>query len=71
MSGPVSKRKDNFSLVLQHDLPMSREMMGSGLFDPWGNCLGLNIARVDRVTNYALLTAEIKKVLNPWLASIP
>ena len=71
MSGPVSKRKDSFPLVLQHDLPLRREMMGGGLFDPWGNCLGLNIARVDRVTNYALPTNEIIKVIKPWLANLP
>ena len=28
MSGPVSKRKDNFTMVLQHDLPLAKEAMG-------------------------------------------
>ena len=28
MSGPISKRKDNFSEILQHDIPLPREAMG-------------------------------------------
>ena len=27
------KRKDNFASIIQHDLPLSKEMMGGGLFD--------------------------------------
>ena len=33
MSGPVSKRKDNFPRILQHDLPLPKEAMGGPLFD--------------------------------------
>jgi serine protease Do len=54
MSGPVSKRKDNFPLIIQHDLPLPKEAMGGPLFDLQGNCIGINIARVDRVTVFSL-----------------
>ena len=54
MSGPVSKRKDNFPLILQHDLPLPREAMGGPVFNLEGNCIGINIARVDRVTVFTL-----------------
>ena len=54
MSGPVSKRKDNFPLIIQHDLPLPKEAMGGPLFDLEGNCIGINIARVDRVTVFSL-----------------
>lgn len=67
MSGPVSKRKDNFPLIIQHDLFLNKEMMGGGLFDLSGTCLGINIARVDRVTNYALPSSVILPTLNSWL----
>ena len=54
MSGPVSKRKDNFPLILQHDLPLPKEAMGVPIFDLNGDCIGINIARVDRVACYTL-----------------
>lgn len=54
MSGPVSKRKDNFPFILQHDLPLPKEGMGGPIFDLDGACIGINIARVDRVTIYSL-----------------
>ena len=54
MSGPVSKRKDNFPLILQHDLPLPKEAMGGPVFNLEGNCIGINIARVDRVTVFTL-----------------
>ena len=67
MSGPVSKRKDNFPLIIQHDLPLPKEAMGGPLFDLEGNCIGINIARVDRVTVFSLpahiaskMTADFK-----------
>ncbi len=67
MSGPISKRKDNFAQVLQHDLAVTREMMGGGLFDPFGNCIGINIARVDRVTNFALPASVVVPVVKKWI----
>lgn len=71
MSGPVSKRKDNFPLIIQQDLPLQKEIMGGGLFDIHGHCLGINIARVDRVTNYTLPTNVILPTLNMWLKDWP
>jgi S1-C subfamily serine protease len=71
MSGPVSKRKDNFPFITQHDLPLGKESMGGPLFNLNGKCIGLNIARVDRVTIYALPTDIIKEIIDPFLESIP
>lgn len=71
MSGPVSKRKDNFEMILQHDLPIPKESMGGPLFDLNGKCIGFNIARVDRVTTYALPSFLPKKVITPFLQAIP
>ena len=71
MSGPVSKRKDNFSMILQHDLPLPREAMGGPLFNSYGQCIGINIARVDRVTMYALPANEILETIHSFIKQIP
>lgn len=67
MSGPVSKRKDNFPMILQHDLPLPKNSMGGPLFNLQGECIGFNIARVDRVTIYALPSAQVRKTLAKFL----
>ena len=67
MSGPTSKRKDNFPLVLQHDIPLYRNNMGGPVFNLEGECVGINIARVDRVTNFALPRAVLEPILRGWL----
>ena len=71
MSGSVSKRKDNFPKIIQHDAPLPSFAMGGGLFTPMGRCLGINIARVDRVTIYAIPFSEINPILEKWLKDFP
>ncbi len=63
MSGPVSKRKDNFPMILQHDLPMPPQAMGGPVLDVEGKTLGINVARVDRVTTYALTAKIVREAL--------
>ena len=67
MSGPVSKRKDNFAEVFQHDLPLFREDMGGPVFNLNGECIGINIARVDRVTIFSLPSSSAREVLEGFL----
>ena len=67
MSGPVSKRKDNFPMILQHDLPLPKNSMGGPLFNLQGECIGFNIARVDRVTIYALPESQVRNTLSKFL----
>ena len=71
MSGPVSKRKDNFEMIIQHDLPIGKESMGGPLFNLDGKCIGINIARVDRVSTYALPAYLPSKVIAPFLEKLP
>lgn len=71
VSGPISKRKDNFPKIIQHDLPLHKYAMGGGLFDLKGMCVGINIARVDRVTCFSLPTTSILPVLDDWMAQFP
>jgi serine protease Do len=53
-NGGVSIRTDGFPMVLQHATPLSPRDMGGALFDLEGNAIGINIARADRVTTFAL-----------------
>jgi S1-C subfamily serine protease len=70
MSGPVSKRKDNFPMIFQHDLPLPKEAMGGPVFDLNGKCLGINIARVDRVTVFSLPSKIVRDRLDDFLSGL-
>ena len=67
MSGPISRRKDNFPIILQHDIPLQFNHMGGPVFNLEGECMGINIARVDRITNYAIPSYLLGPILNDWL----
>lgn len=66
-NGGISIRTDNFSQVIQHDLPMHPLDMGSPLLDLEGHAIGINIARVDRVTTFALPAEIFWKEIQPIL----
>ncbi len=66
-NGGISLRTDNFAQVIQHDLPLSPSDMGSPLFDLNGHALGINIARVDRVTTFALPSSVFWKEIEPLI----
>jgi serine protease Do len=53
-NGGVSLRTDGFSEVLQHHIPLFPADMGGPLSTLEGKVIGINIARVDRVTTFAL-----------------
>ncbi|MEM6910120.1 MAG: PDZ domain-containing protein [Verrucomicrobiota bacterium] len=63
MSGFSSLRRAGFEMVLQHDTTLAPESMGGPLFDLAGRCLGINIARADRVTTFALPVEVVKRAL--------
>jgi S1-C subfamily serine protease len=66
-NGGISIRTDNFPQVIQHDIPLSPLDMGSPLLDLAGNPLGINIARVDRVTTFALPAEIFWKEIQPLI----
>ena len=70
MSGSVSKRKDDFPLIIQHDLPLEQTSVGGGLFGLNGLCLGINIAKVDRVMNYSIPASIVKPLVEQWMKEI-
>lgn len=54
LNGRTSLRRVDFPQVIQHDTPLSPDLMGGALLDLDGNFVGINIARVNRFTTYAL-----------------
>lgn len=66
-NGGISIRTDNFAQVLQHDLPLSPRDMGAPLFDLEGHLAGINIARVDRVTTFALPAELFWPAMQQWM----
>ena len=63
----VSRRTDNFVEVLQHTLPLYPADMGGPLATLEGRIIGINIARVDRVTTFALPTEVFAADLRTWI----
>jgi S1-C subfamily serine protease len=66
-NGGISLRTDNFARIIQHDLPLTPLDMGGPLFDLEGHALGINIARVDRVTTFALPASVFWKEIEPLI----
>ena len=62
MSGRTSVRKAGFSEALQHELPLPPDAMGGPLFDIEGRAVGMNIARADRVTTFALPSELVQDI---------
>lgn len=66
-NGGISIRTDNFPEVIQHDIPLGPADMGGALFDLLGHAVGINIARVDRVTTFALPMEVFWPVVQQWI----
>ncbi|MEM9417568.1 MAG: trypsin-like peptidase domain-containing protein [Planctomycetota bacterium] len=54
MGNDVSKRRDGFASVFQHDATLTPGECGGPLLDLHGRCLGINIARAGRIEAYTL-----------------
>lgn len=63
----TSSRTDNFPEVIQHDMPLDPSDMGGAVFDIQGRAVAINIARVDRVTNYALPVEIFLPAVLTWM----
>ena len=68
LSGASSNRSAGFENVIQHDIPLGPEAMGGVLFTIEGKAVGMNIARRDRVTTYALPSEVVQRVARDMLA---
>ena len=63
MSGRYSKRRSNFKRVLQHDVALSERSAGGPLLNLDGQCVGMNIARVNRCETFAIPATELQQVI--------
>jgi S1-C subfamily serine protease len=66
-NGGISLRSDNFPEVLQHDIPLYPSDMGGPIATLEGRVVGINIARVDRVTTFALPVEAFWTEAQQWI----
>jgi serine protease Do len=66
-NGGISLRSDNFPEVLQHDIPLLPADMGGPVATLEGKVVGINIARVDRVTTFALPVEAFWTEAQQWI----
>lgn len=67
-NGGISIRTDNFQEIIQHDIPLGPADMGGPLLNLLGQAVGINIARVDRVTTFALPMEIFWPSVQQWIA---
>ncbi len=63
LNGKTSTRLSGFEQVIQHDIPVNASAMGGLVVDLSGRGVGVNIARVDRVSTFALPTTLLRRIL--------
>jgi len=62
LSGEVSRMQGPFPSVLHHDAMLPPAAMGGPVLDLAGQCIGLNIARADRTSTYAIPARELREI---------
>src|SRR5262249_55234724 len=63
LGSELSKRRDGFPTVLQHDSVVRPADCGGPLVDLEGQVIGINIARAGRVESYAIPSEAIRPLL--------
>jgi len=62
LSGEISHMQGPFSRVIQHDSVLKPSAMGGPLVDTDGRCVGMNIARADRTSTYAISARDLADI---------
>jgi serine protease Do len=62
LSGDVSRVGGPFPKVLMHDAVLHPSQMGGPILDLEGRCIGMNIARADRTSTYAIPASELRAI---------
>jgi serine protease Do len=68
MGSELSKRRDGFPVILQHDSVVKPADCGGPLVDLDGNVIGINICRAGRVESYAIPTEVIQPLLKDLMS---
>ena len=63
MGNTLSRRRDGFDAVFQHDATIEPEQCGGPLVDLDGRLIGINIARAGRIESFALPVTEVVAAL--------
>ena len=63
LAGPVSERAKGFEQAIEHDTVLQFWLCGGPLVNLDGKAIGINIARAERVTTYALPAKLVQRVL--------
>ncbi len=58
----ISRRREGFPMVIQHEIALTRRSVGGPLLTFSGECIGLNIAAVNRVEVYAIPVENILEI---------
>ncbi|KIA96944.1 hypothetical protein OC25_00620 [Pedobacter kyungheensis] len=66
-AGGKSARRDGFKAVYAHDLALTPDLNGSGVFDAKGNFCGLNIARFSRTAALFMPANVVYQFINEQL----
>ncbi|MGC4003796.1 MAG: PDZ domain-containing protein [Pirellulales bacterium] len=69
LAGDLSVRRGGFPTVLQHDTVLRPHQIGGPIVDLDGRAVGLNIARADRVSTYALPVKTVTTALTDLRAA--
>ncbi len=64
LGGPLSRRRDGFPAVLQHDCVLQPADCGGPLVGTDGTAMGINIARASRVASYAVPAEAVVPLLD-------
>ncbi len=67
-NGGVSLRTDGFPRAIQFQMPVSPHDMGGPLLNLDGKAIGITMARVDRVTTFALPVGTFWSAVQQWMA---
>ena len=66
LGGPLSTRRADFPLALQHDTVLKPHQCGGPIVDMDGNVVGINIARAGRTSSLALPSDAVAAVVDHW-----
>jgi serine protease Do len=62
LSGDLSRMSGPFTRVLHHDAILTPNAMGGPVLDTNGKCIGINIARADRTSTYAIEASDVQAI---------
>ncbi|HLJ54252.1 MAG TPA: PDZ domain-containing protein, partial [Chthonomonadaceae bacterium] len=62
LSGEVSRMQGPFTHVIHHDAVLKPSLMGGPVLDADGHCIGINIARADRTSTYAIAAHTAREI---------